>query len=96
MPTYRNGHVWDAKLLDVLTIVIDPEVFPDDGELQTVCGYFRKELISMRDVCQRTDVKTLFDPKELRVRMIYLLMGYPHNSDRLIDERYGYDVSWRD
>jgi len=50
----------------------------------------------MREVCQRTDVKTVFDPEELRVSMINLLMGYPHKVERLIDKRYGFDVRWRE
>lgn len=82
----------EASLEEIFEIMLDPEVFPDDGEFQTVFGLFKHELASIRENYNRSDVHMLNDIGKLRDGMLNMLLGYPHNCEKLILERYGYDV----
>jgi|GEM_PF-3787744 len=84
-----------ASLDEVFEVVLDPEVFPDDGEFQTVFGLYKYELESLRGLADRNDIALTVDLDKLRLRMIGMLMGFPHGCDSLIAKRYGFDVSFR-
>lgn len=96
MDRFRNGHIENATLEDIFPIILDHEVFPDEGELQTISGFYRHELTSLRDSYKRPEVAVLIDPNRLKRQLANILVGYPHHRADLIGDRYGFDVSERD
>ena len=50
------------------------------------------DCVSIRDHYKRKDVDMLNNLTKLRDGMLNMLLGYPHNCERLILERYGFDV----
>ncbi|KEO89202.1 hypothetical protein EH31_14310 [Erythrobacter longus] len=84
----------DAELDEIFQIVLDQKVFPDDGEFQTLFGYYRHELQEIRSLVTRDDITFAININDLRVMMVEMLMGFPHGCEKLIGERYGFDVSF--
>ena len=83
----------EASLDAAIQIILDPKVFPDDGEFQTVSGYFKEEVSKIGEIARSDDVEFAFDREQIREMLVTILIGYPHNCTAYIAKKYGFDVS---
>ena len=79
----------NAELLDVIGVLLTPDFFASDGELQTCTGYYRTEYEALdsriRSAEQRIELRG--DDQLMMVAAINNIAGYPHGLDELCRDR---------
>jgi hypothetical protein len=84
----------EISLDGVFEIILDEDVFPHSGEFQTLFGFTKNEMRSIRSLSIRGDVPMTIDLERLRISMVEMLKGYPHGCEKIIRDRYAVDVEF--